>query len=734
MAKTPGTSGGQRGRPRVVLFDFTEEDQRPDVAVYAVDRSLKPLHVAPVGDDGSFDLPERALKDAYLVVVGPVMDKPDRVPREGTVQYRVGHFRELVAAGADLEIGRADWLSWLQVRRCVHGSVRHCRLGPWITDLVWAAELQPLGRATAAAGLQIQSLTSLRDSSSAVARRFSALSDHAIAVGQLRPHLPYRCEVVCDGIVEVYRRTCCCKPWIVDDPRLPELVDILERFPPWPPEIKWPPRPGPDPVPWKDLPIIADGTLNEIALSAQADLQALRSLPAAEKAAYVQARPHLFCLLSCGPATKVAQGPIQPSGAFHLCWTEPLRLLLPHCHDEFAYVVRQNIGGVVVTVYNGLAANKWFHYGDNPVLTSYHPLAQGCRHNDFPGDGAFALLQDIGDTGSWHLKTPAAASWDAVAAPGYNDGLVFPAPNPAAAKGKYLDRNWGGTLPLRYHFSEDMKGAGAIYYRISVCAADGNGGPTGSRHYLQGGLSWLKYTGIAEVASVGIGPQTVGGTPYLYQIPYDVDADWQSGQYHGFLDTTDFANGRHLLTLELFNAAGQQIKPAGSPGPGTNAPFTFRRWYQETGPTANVPFAALTHMLWWDNRPSTALIVDLRKNGVASTSECQFLIGPDGAQFSAGYRAYHPNPMFILDHSMWWRRGLGGPWGYLVDHDPDNAGQFGPPAVSGSASFAAMLGPHSKCSFSLNLHVNVKTFNGSVTLTGLNDNDQAAFALEKTGP
>jgi len=41
-----------------------------------------------------------------------------------------------------------------------------------------------------------------------------------------------------------------------------------------------------------------------------------------------------------------------------------------------------------------------------------------------------------------------------------------------------------------------------------------------------------------------------------------------------------------------------------------------------------------------------------------------------------------------------------------------------------------MLGTHNRCSFSLNLHVNVKTTNGSGILTGLDADDQAAFALE----
>jgi hypothetical protein len=190
----------------------------------------------------------------------------------------------------------------------------------------------------------------------------------------------------------------------------------------------------------------------------------------------------------------------------------------------------------------------------------------------------------------------------------------------------------------------------------------------------------------------------------------------------------------------VFDGAGQKLRPAGTPGPGIDRPFTNRRWAAPTGPLQTVPFASLTHMFWWDNRRAVGTIVDLRKNGVASTGECQFLVGRGSATFSAGYRAYHPHPMFILNHVLWWRRGLGGPSGTLID-SPANAGQ--PPApvaatpttsppASPAPTFANMLGPHRKCSFALNLHVNVKTTNGSGLLEHLDATDQAAFALEKT--
>jgi hypothetical protein len=85
---------------------------------------------------------------------------------------------------------------------------------------------------------------------------------------------------------------------------------------------------------------------------------------------------------------------------------------------------------------------------------------------------------------------------------------------------------------------------------------------------------------------------------------------------------------------------------------------------------------------------------------------------------------------------MWWRRGLGGPIGYLTSPEPNPANVGEPPAgpgVSGTATFADMLDEHKACSFSLNLYVRVKTFNGQGTLSGLNASDQAAFALSVSG-
>lgn len=109
----------------------------------------------------------------------------------------------------------------------------------------------------------------------------------------------------------------------------------------------------------------------------------------------------------------------------------------------------------------------------------------------------------------------------------------------------------------------------------------------------------------------------------LYQIPYrslfqgllgpGEIGEWAFQQFHGFVDTTTFANGRLLVTLELFDAAENQIKPATDPG--TAAGFSFQTWDQ-TGlsTTVRVQFGALTHLLWWDNTSTDAAILVVNKN------------------------------------------------------------------------------------------------------------------------
>lgn len=745
-------------RYKLVLTGLKPGDERPNIIITATDRDLKPIHVSEVDEQGTFDLSSNVLNAAHRIIIGPKSDQPEALTGEDAVRYRAADLAKLLQAG-QINISQRIWEKWILFIKCVSGSVRLCRRRPW-----WYYELYQLAAKPA---FDIQSLTPARAGVS-ISEHSSALKPAFTASISELLYFPFRCQVICSGTVEVYRRTCCCRPWIFDDIRLPELVRDLEHIIRGiPDDIPIPRDPNPPDPPYEiERAFFKDGSLDELAVNARRDLETVRRLPRAELADYINARPYLLCRRSCGTPKKVGQGTINPDGKFNICWIDRPRPLIGFCHDEYAYIVKQRFGFFTITIYNGVAANIWFHSGDEPTLTSYSPFASACRNNGDPGDGAYVFLDLIGDTESWNLKTPDATGWDRVAAPVYNDGLAFPSATPAAAVGALLNRNWGGTLKLNYKFSEDMRLIGAKYYRISVTEADSNGhpvgpAPAGNRYYLSDGLSWEKSVpdgmGGADIVPVSLGPFTVGAEDNLFLIPYDGGpapngGDWNAGQYHGFLNTNDARwndpDKRHLLTLEVFDGTGKRLRPNGTPATGLpgaegTAAFTYRRRFQDLGPTANVPFGALTHMFWWDNRGLSAEISYLNKDGFIFSEECLFFQGTAGSTFGIGYRAYHPNEMFQLNHGISWQRGVppvplhvpDDSKGTLLASSSVNVGK--PPASPGNSptnTFAQMLRTdlvptRKKCAFTVFLGISAKTFDGENTVTP-NVQVSAAFAIE----
>lgn len=706
-------------RGRLTLLDLKPDESTPALAVVAVDAAGKVLHRGVVDGDGAFELPGASLKSSHRILIGPA----DAVPGTdtGTVfaRYRPEQFAAALEAGA-ITVARPQWELWHVFVTCVTGSVRYCRRAPW-----WYDDLEILARQSAALPARVLHAGSAIPSVGPAVPR-------APAARSMADHLawPVRCRTICNGRVEVYRRRCCCRPWILHDPRLHDLIESLEEFArPLPPD---PPDPAlfRDPTPSR---FFVDGTLDERAAYAASDLRAVRSLSQAELPAYINARPHLLCARSCGTPVRVAEGDINPDGRFNICFRDRSRPVRPLCHDEYAYVVKQRFGLFWVTVYNGVAAGAWFHRGDDARLTTSHPLAFACRENGEPGTGAFVYLDLIGDTSSHELETPASTGWDRVAPLGATSGLVFP----TAASPLNRHRNWGGTLKLAYMFSEDLKLIGAKYYRLSITRSTATGTPIGSREYYGPGLSWKKAVG-PDIVEVALGPVPVGTEQFLYEIPYDADANWEAGQYHAEIDTTDphwtDPLVRHLVTVEIFDATGRRLRPNGAPATGqagteVAAAFTYRRKVAETGPTQDVPFGALTHAFWWDNRPVEAEIIELVKDGVPSSAVCQFLEGDPTSTFGINYRAYHPEGLFHRHHHIWWKQGLAGSHGDILNPGLGNVGV--PPAAPGASptvTFETMLGAHSRCAFTVFLTTYGKTTDGD-NLSYPHVTDSAAFAL-----
>jgi hypothetical protein len=793
---TRGTKG-EGTRLTLNLEGLKRDEERPTIAVTVLGNDVKPILVATAGADGTIDIPPDALKEARQIVVGPASDDPSSIPSDTLIRFRPADFLKAADTGS-LSIARGDWQKWLGFLRCATGTVQLCRRSRWwYEDLYKLAtepvlvpripipdpspELKEVQRASSisSTGTTAASLLGTRVSSTV-----SAGAVERIPAARSIPELialPFRCQTMCNGTVDVYRRTCCCQPWIIDDPRIPDLlgelraiVDGLHRVPPWPPDPPIGPILPPSPVPGGNPPIPPDpnppdpapfvetaaifkgGALDEKVLNASADLASLLALPRTQVAEYINARSYLRCWRwSCGTPTKVASGSINPDGRFSICWFDWPRIPPFPCSDEYAYVVKQRFGFFNLTVYDGVAANIWFAPGTDATLTTYSSWAYACRDNGEPGSGAYVFLDLIGDTESWNLKTPNASAWNGVAAPGFNDGLLFPAPTIAAALGQNKNRNMGGTLKLSYLFSEDMQTApvNAKYYRIGITPTDSTGAPTASPTYLSAGLSWDKST-ATDIVPVVLGPFSVGGQDNLYVIPFDRNLDntqneWTAGQYHGFVDTNDSRwqdpTVRHLITLEVFDAGGVRLRPTGTPattagGAEAARAFNFQRRFQDLGPRSNVPFGALTHMFWWDNRDLQATIERLIQDGLVSTGECLFLEGTADSTFAIRYRAYHAEELFQLAHSITWQRGLPGPGinfstGTLLASASDNVGKPPDPAGdSPSNTFFQMLRPddvptRTKCAFTVFLSISSKTTDGD-NLGNLSITKTAAFALE----
>ena len=284
------------------------------------------------------------------------------------------------------------------------------------------------------------------------------------------------------------------------------------------------------------------------------------------------------------------------------------------------------------------------------------------------------------------------------------------------------------------------------------------------------GLTWQKAvttsTGV-DIVPDTLGPVPVGGENYLYRIPFESDEAWTgSVRHHASIytpntslnvpDGADLASlaSNHLVTLELFNAAGERIRPLGVPAsgqPGTEVAkaFKFRRWFQPGGSvgddTIEVPWAGLTHLFCWDNRAPEADITRLVMNGLASDEECQFLVGSGGSTFGIESRAYVPDQRFQFGHSIGWIRGLngssanGGAGSLPTPLSPTNVGKpLDPPLNSGTNTFAQMLtriNPDmtttvlERCSFAVALTTWSKTTDGS-SFNYPYDVETAAFALQ----
>ncbi len=708
MKKQPNEAKGIK--LAVNFLGLEPESSAPPVALYLLDNSGRATKKLAKITKGQINIPAELQKLEANIALGPDVEQPQELERQQLLQYRAATALETWRAAGRIELPDLRWRDWIPLRSCVSGNARKCRIiitpgfpRPWpIPDVFPITEIAPRP-------LQI-------------------------------PNIQIKCEPMCYGIVEVYRRICCCDPWILI-PRLPDLIpELIERIP----------IPLPDPPPF--VPPIRRLQAKAIKLQ-EANLEParrqvvddrvvreLRSLQQLnnQQAQYdfLIARPHLIPILcrnrEC-TTFKVGETQLGPDGSFTYCF--PLFLTRVNCTVSYTYKIKQWIGGQYVYVYDGEAAQDYFSPSELAELKTFNPQAETCNQPDPPVDGQgqpFVMLQNIGTTDTYRLHSPKQNS---------NNGLNQPLP----ANVGLMDQNYstdcplGGTLDLLLYIDPDMRNTSARYYRFSLVAANASGNPQAGAtpEMLVSGVSWRKFvagTFPPQIEAEALGPQTVNGTEGLFRIPYvDANNRWLSNQYHYRLDTTQKLNGKYLLKLELFNANGELIRPQAAPGPGQPEQFHYL-WWKDANRTETVEHNSLIHLLHFDNVKCYGDIVDLRKNGIANTADCQFTSGPANSQFSAGFRAYHRND-FMLRYRLDYFRGLNGS-DIVLDTGTTNqppTKNLGLPAQSASASFAAMLGNNAvgtKCTFTLDLYVWAKHTNGRSRIQGYDSSDEASFALE----
>jgi len=704
-------------------------EQAPRFAAYQLDNAGRPTAKLGGFDGKAFKADVSAVGS---IALGPDVDDFKNLPKESLVRYRVAQKLDDWRRQG-IVLPRDIWDRFRFNFVCVTGTVRKCR--PWFWDLLEDIRFQPTFELAQIA--RIKPITA-----------------------DLQPHVlfPIRCQPLCDGIIEIYERVCCCRNFYFPD-LLDRLREILEVLPIPIPDPIPDPIPGPDPPPFTpqvlrakarkiqqrktslDLSAVPPAKLHE-------DYLALRVMSADAARAYVLERDYLFPIICHCSIRKVGETSIQPGGQFDFCYLRvPTAIGLVHCTITYAYKIKQLINGVLTVVYDGVAAHEYFSGAVPADIRTYNSRALVCA--DGPGDPPpneglpFVMLEHIGAFNTFHFNFPTQTGVSQVAALDADDGTYTTSYAP--------DCPWGAGLGIRLWFSPELEPI-VKFYRLKVFQVNDAGVTVGAPIVLDDAVSWDKLVNVpGDIVRAPelLGPVPVGTENNLFRVPYwsSPDHRYLSGQFHQTWNTpARTPNGKYMLVIEVFDAAGNRIKPNGAAGPGTAQAFQFRRWVSASD-TDPVPFADAAHVFWVDNTPVGGDIVDLRKDDVPNTAECQFMSGVDTTTLAIGFRAYHVNGVehagngddnsFMWHYAISWQRGLNGSTGSLGPapsggNNHTDVGETGLPVSSGSATFADMLGGTGKCTFSVTLNVYAKHFNGAGRISSYDYPENASFALDIT--
>lgn len=413
---------------------------------------------------------------------------------------------------------------------------------------------------------------------------------------------------------------------------------------------------------------------------------------------------------------------------------------------DLYFKVKQCISGCMRYVYAPTPVpchTFWNHPSGQAVHLLVTDPAARCHFENPSVDkpGIYVMPIGIGNDGWWkihqgHLKPPETAD--------VHQGLYHP--SALATFDPY-----GKTLDLTMQFHDGLRnpsGPNVKYYRWSyrkVGAAGWTHIDTPIVHRYLDQTDPLHPKIKTYKLGPNPNPDATSDEDNLFEVP-PPDLDWyvehdRTDRPFAKWDTTlleegnvEAPAGKYILKLEMFDAAGNKVTPAGA---GFKYFLAEGSLVDDEWPVDDAPHVqadgSILFAVYVDNTDTVAEIESVGFPGT-TPQECQFLeYTALTQQVEVTYRAYHPNG-FLAEYDLTIRRGLAGsrqsPNDWLNVTDP-----AGPPAVTTTAeglsgvTVGELLDTYGRCSFAVNLHTWPRTRNGYYRIREYEDHDVAAFAI-----
>jgi hypothetical protein len=474
-----------------------------------------------------------------------------------------------------------------------------------------------------------------------------------------------------------------------------------------------------------------------------------------------------FCWYSL---EKLGTAALQLDGSFSkIVWLSVCRRDTP----DLWFVVRQRINGIERVIYarHPVPCNTyWNHPSGQPVhLVVTDPDAVSCYEDpqtDLDPDDLWVVPLAIGN---YSLKRVYGTGAGSLPADNAKIGLYESiSTGLSGALSVFNDGPFGATLGLRVLFSRALETANVKYYRIKY-RKNGSGAWTTLDHEVVRHYSaYNAATTSLEFKPYHLGPQTVGGTPTLFEIPPKDPPNASTDPYaawyvidatvdlmNAYLNTSGMTHGYVDFKVELFNSLGVRVDPAtfGAGGIPFKLPSNTDVWNTVTTADAatvnpnlvvsdpeDPAFQVFMFRLQVDNRAPTANILAPTLSPSGSSAGPCGMIEFDAADTSATlpYEARHPMKYAMYRFRLFRAKahlsafmrvgqvgdlGPSGEFAIVADLRPDPLDPSKPNLLNGCPAAA----------FSENLYIWNMAFNGW-NRVGADANDVRAFALVPASP